>query len=327
MEDNRSLVATLDSQEDGLPDIDTEALACSSFATTATCPHPRIHGTARVLSVFLLLTVAAFIVRGVDSRKSEAASEPVSNLATMATLSEAESLDCMCTDTSSNPNAVFRPGNFGKRGICSTGSRGCCIGLANVYCGLDVAIPHCLPTQLCPAGNRCPDCGAPDGHCPCAVPPHSVPPHAQPSPSPRPRRACSAMAQDCRTSKCCSGPNLRCFEKTSQWATCKPSCSPGVDYNDAPQWQQPWSCKVLDAALSLDDVPDCSQVYPNSCQADWIDHKDPIAEAFYCESGDAVGGCRHGPAGPFHPAACAKQCYFSPLMVQMKRNIENGEQA
>jgi len=60
-----------------------------------------------------------------------------------------------------------------------------------------------------------------------------------------PAGSCAPMWRDCRTAKCCADPGLTCFEKSPWWATCKSSCTPGIDYTEQSQYQTPWSCTVL----------------------------------------------------------------------------------
>jgi len=56
---------------------------------------------------------------------------------------------------------------------------------------------------------------------------------------------CAAPGADCRDSKCCSDPSHTCFEKNPYWGSCKGSCKPGIDPSDPPEYQDPWSCKVI----------------------------------------------------------------------------------
>lgn len=56
---------------------------------------------------------------------------------------------------------------------------------------------------------------------------------------------CSLAHENCRTTSCCISPGWTCYEKNSEWASCRPSCSPGIDPNDHPGYLTPWSCKVL----------------------------------------------------------------------------------
>jgi len=56
---------------------------------------------------------------------------------------------------------------------------------------------------------------------------------------------CSPAGQNCHASKCCEDPSLTCYEKDDEWASCKPTCTPGVDSNDPAEFQTPWSCNVL----------------------------------------------------------------------------------
>jgi len=56
-------------------------------------------------------------------------------------------------------------------------------------------------------------------------------------------------SENCLAAKCCKDPNMKCYMKNNYWASCKESCSPGIDPNDPPKYQQPWSCKVVGAGV------------------------------------------------------------------------------
>jgi len=75
-----------------------------------------------------------------------------------------------------------------------------------------------------------------------------VEPAATPSPQPAPAapsQQCSAKNKDCRSTRCCKEPGMQCYQKNSWWASCKETCTPGIDPTDAPEFQQPWECKPL----------------------------------------------------------------------------------
>merc|ERR1719171_2027465 len=52
-------------------------------------------------------------------------------------------------------------------------------------------------------------------------------------------------SENCLAAKCCATPGEKCYLKNSYWASCKESCTPGIDPNDPPKYQSPWDCKVL----------------------------------------------------------------------------------
>merc|ERR1719388_654175 len=52
-------------------------------------------------------------------------------------------------------------------------------------------------------------------------------------------------SEDCTAAKCCADPGMKCYKKSNYWASCKESCTPGVDPNDPPEYQDPWDCTVL----------------------------------------------------------------------------------
>mmetsp|Transcript_31656 Transcript_31656/g.104900 ORF Transcript_31656/g.104900 Transcript_31656/m.104900 type:complete len:266 (+) Transcript_31656:1138-1935(+) len=56
---------------------------------------------------------------------------------------------------------------------------------------------------------------------------------------------CSADGEDCRSTKCCTDPVKKCYQKDQYWASCLPSCPPGVHADEPPQYQTPWTCNEL----------------------------------------------------------------------------------
>lgn len=61
----------------------------------------------------------------------------------------------------------------------------------------------------------------------------------------RSNETCSAMGEDCSGTGCCNNPALRCFEKTSAWAGCRPNCEPGQPDSGPGADDEPWSCKEI----------------------------------------------------------------------------------
>lgn len=57
---------------------------------------------------------------------------------------------------------------------------------------------------------------------------------------------CAADGEDCSKSTCCQDSTQQCFRKNAGWASCRQSCSPGLDPNDPTE--QPWECEPLGAA-------------------------------------------------------------------------------
>lgn len=53
---------------------------------------------------------------------------------------------------------------------------------------------------------------------------------------------CTASG-NCNQTRCCSQPGMQCFEKTKSWASCMPSCTPGVHPDDPVK--EAWSCNKL----------------------------------------------------------------------------------
>jgi hypothetical protein len=58
--------------------------------------------------------------------------------------------------------------------------------------------------------------------------------------------SCTQVGQDCSSSRCCTDASLTCYEKNQWWATCLASCSTGIDFSEAPEYQTPWSCVILE---------------------------------------------------------------------------------
>lgn len=56
---------------------------------------------------------------------------------------------------------------------------------------------------------------------------------------------CSSSGANCKSTKCCKSAGLKCYEKDQYWASCKASCTPGLDPHDPPKYRTPWSCRVL----------------------------------------------------------------------------------
>jgi len=66
---------------------------------------------------------------------------------------------------------------------------------------------------------------------------------------------CSAQYENCRATSCCSEPGWKCYEKNKEWATCRPSCTPGIDPGDHPDYLTPWTCKVLGTTPAINPTP------------------------------------------------------------------------
>jgi len=83
---------------------------------------------------------------------------------------------------------------------------------------------------------------------PVPSPAPSPMPMPDPAPMPVPSQ-CSATGNDCRNTKCCSQAGYYCYEKDQYWASCRQSCTPGINPLDPPEYQSPWTCAPLDSAL------------------------------------------------------------------------------
>jgi len=56
---------------------------------------------------------------------------------------------------------------------------------------------------------------------------------------------CSDKGEDCRSSQCCASPGMQCYEKNEWWASCRLTCTDGVDPEDDVSQQTPWTCSPL----------------------------------------------------------------------------------
>jgi len=65
-------------------------------------------------------------------------------------------------------------------------------------------------------------------------------------------RACAGDGESCLESRCCEMGGLQCYEKSPEWAACRPSCSPGPDLADVDA--SPWSCRKL-GRRAAGDIP------------------------------------------------------------------------
>lgn len=60
---------------------------------------------------------------------------------------------------------------------------------------------------------------------------------------------CAAENKDCRSSKCCKTPGMKCYKKDGHWGQClfPGGCTPNaVRQSDPARYRTPWACKVLD---------------------------------------------------------------------------------
>jgi len=56
---------------------------------------------------------------------------------------------------------------------------------------------------------------------------------------------CSAAGTDCTHHRCCNETGLECYMKNQYWASCKATCTRGVDENEPVESQTPWTCNLL----------------------------------------------------------------------------------
>lgn len=73
---------------------------------------------------------------------------------------------------------------------------------------------------------------------------------------------CTMQYLNCQETLSCCNPTHTCFEKTDQWAACLPDCTPGIHFDEEPQWRSPWTCRVLAPAKTTSTARQLSQAVP-----------------------------------------------------------------
>lgn len=71
---------------------------------------------------------------------------------------------------------------------------------------------------------------------------------------------CSWQGEDCRETLCCRSPGEQCFQKNWNFATCLPSCEPGIHGSDPPSLRTRWTCVPLSPASSYSRKSDAPQM-------------------------------------------------------------------
>mmetsp|Transcript_11558 Transcript_11558/g.41222 ORF Transcript_11558/g.41222 Transcript_11558/m.41222 type:complete len:623 (+) Transcript_11558:74-1942(+) len=56
---------------------------------------------------------------------------------------------------------------------------------------------------------------------------------------------CSDAGANCRNTRCCKDSSSSCYQKNKYFATCLPSCTPGVRLADPVGMHEPWTCEAL----------------------------------------------------------------------------------
>jgi len=74
--------------------------------------------------------------------------------------------------------------------------------------------------------------------------------------TPAPCDSCSGEGEDCRASRCCSDPGMKCHTKNEHWAGCMATCTPGIHPGDPPEHRTPWTCDLVPACAGPGE--DCS---------------------------------------------------------------------
>lgn len=102
---------------------------------------------------------------------------------------------------------------------------------------------------------------------------------------------CAAFGgDDCRVSRCCSNPAQFCFMKSDFWAACLDDCTPGVHLDDPPEYQDPWSCRMV--------APDGQPEYPtlfcfmavqsSGMELDLVKHQAALGKGIFACDGFAL---------------------------------------
>jgi len=69
--------------------------------------------------------------------------------------------------------------------------------------------------------------------------------------------SCSSASTNCMTTRCCNDPFLTCYEKNAQWASCRSTCTPGIDPTEAPEHQTPWTCAPVTRDACSSNTQNC----------------------------------------------------------------------
>jgi len=105
---------------------------------------------------------------------------------------------------------------------------------------------------------------------------------------------CSAVGENCTSTKCCKDPSLRCFEKDRHWAGCRASCSPGTWEGDPPQHRTHWSCLLPDINGLQGLISSSSTTLSPSSTPPFEPWPDVIAEGGACRFDDSTSACAAG---------------------------------
>merc|ERR1740129_851039 len=94
------------------------------------------------------------------------------------------------------------------------------------------------------------------------LPETTLPPETTPLPEQPPAPACqTGKYENCRESLCCADAGFVCYEKDQHYAQCHTNCVPGIHETDAPEYQTPWSCKVLSGEAVTTSSPETTPVW------------------------------------------------------------------
>eukprot|EP00438_Fugacium_kawagutii_P022614 Skav211578 [mRNA] locus=scaffold2913:21222:24772:+ [translate_table: standard] len=69
------------------------------------------------------------------------------------------------------------------------------------------------------------------------------------------QEACSALLPGASGEGGWRDCHLDCFQKNEYWATCKASCTPGIDPTDPPEYATPWTCKAAGVSQMYHFLP------------------------------------------------------------------------
>lgn len=114
---------------------------------------------------------------------------------------------------------------------------GCCNTSGFTCYQKNPAIAVCMNTNTCKVGVH-------EGDPPGQRTPWTCKPHQ-----------CGEPYQGCTESGCCRTKGFSCYKKDQWYAACLPSCQPGVNKNDPPQFQTPWSCEKKSVGEGKSNMP------------------------------------------------------------------------
>mmetsp|Transcript_18125 Transcript_18125/g.34188 ORF Transcript_18125/g.34188 Transcript_18125/m.34188 type:complete len:411 (+) Transcript_18125:2-1234(+) len=78
---------------------------------------------------------------------------------------------------------------------------------------------------------------------------------------------CADQGVDCRSAGCCKSPGMQCYEKDNWWGQCLESCTPGIHWDEPPQYLTPWSCNLVGGTTTTTTLPILCSDFEMDCRS------------------------------------------------------------